>query len=361
MLPIRILNFMWGALMANKYNPQIKIEMFKLSPEGEELPMDVEIIPPDIQRYQGYKPILVECQISKELGAAQDTAVITLHNAPIIEEIRSNYFAYLQKIRDQNWRIKIWAWWSDSPDKTEPEYSPIFIGDIYDDVNVQSSSVNDSSMTLRANSHEFIMRSGKYRTEFPPETTRREIVDDVFEYFGTLGYDKKIVIQDKNGILDEGIEKRRYVINRNPTEVLNDICRHHDFVWGVDSGTLYMLHRKEVFLKEQLPLIVKEKDFTATVYTTGMTSLVNFSKYQFSFSNLWDNAFSLGKIVAVAELPQINIFQEIPIAGRINRMDIQLSNYQGHSCNLTCQYYDFEGSEEVILPPQRQDFSGRSL
>lgn len=349
--------------MANKYNPQLKIELFKLLPDGSEAPMDVDLIPEDIQNYKGNKPILVECQINKELGSAQQTATVTLHNAPIIEEIRTDYFAYLQRIREQNWRIKIWAWWSDSPDRTEPAYSPVFVGDIYDDVSVNSSSVNDSALVLRANSHEFIMRSGKYRTEFPAGTSYLDIVNNIFSYFkNELNYvDHKIVIQDMNDLLGGKAVEKPFVINRNPTENLNDICRELDMVWGVDSEAFYIIHRKEAFLEDQLPKIIKDGNLTATVFRTGMKSLVNFSKYQFSFSNLWDNAFSLGKILGVSERQQINVDQPTPIGGRINNLSIILNNYVGHSCNLTCQYIDFEGDGLVIIPPQRQDFSGRTL
>lgn len=348
--------------MANKYNPQIKIELKKLETDGSESDMDVQIIPDDIQVHEGNKPILVECNINKALGSGQQTAIVTLHNAPIIEEIRSNYFSYIETIRNQNWRVYIWAWWADSRAKTDAPYSPIFIGDIYEDVNVQPQSTNDATITLRANSHDYIMRSGPYKKEYAAETTYREIVDDVFAYFrDQLQAVNRLVIQDFEGLLDQKKVIRPFVINRNPTETLNDICRELDMVWGVDSKTMYFLKRDDFIFTERLMENPKGNADVRIASASGLTSLVNFSKYQFSFSALWDNVYEIGRGIGVEEFPQINVNSDPPIAGRINSLSINLDNYSGHTTDVICQYFNFAGDPRVILPPQRQDFSGRRL
>ena len=106
-----------------KYNPQLKIELFQLV-DGKEEPMTTEVIPADLCHHQGNKPVKCQVSISKSLGSIQDSCNITLHNPPILERIRTAPAAYLSEIRGQVWRVKVWAWWSNTGAKTEPPGEP---------------------------------------------------------------------------------------------------------------------------------------------------------------------------------------------------------------------------------------------
>ncbi len=341
--------------MTLKYNPQLKIELVKLTPEGDEEPIDVQIIPADLSHHSGNKPPRCQVNIQKALGSVQQQCTITLHNAPIIEEIRRDFAAFIPKIRDEFWRVKVWAWWANSPDKTEPDSSPVFVGDISDDFQVQSSGTNDSSLTLTAHGHNYLMRSGKYRKTYPPETSYREIVDDIFAYFvDEKKYGPKVVIQDFNGVLEKEKLTRSESVNQNPVEELNNICGDLDFVWGVDAKTLYMLKRDEYFLND---LTVDYNKITAAIiYKSGTTSLLGFGKYTFGFETLFDTELSLGKLVAISEYPQFGVpFGNI--YGRVNELSYQLDNYSGHKMSVSCQFS--LGDDFVDLPPRKDDSSGQ--
>ena len=126
-------------------------------------------------------------------------------------------------------------------------------------------------------------------------------------------------------------------------------------MWGINNLIPYMLKR-DYYFKGDYPIDADIPDITYLVDAKrGMTSLVGFSKYTFSLSGLLDNAMIIGGSYQVKEDPQINTLSSI--AGRINEQSISLDNYMGHTVEMTLQ----QGiGEKVVLPPKRDDSSGRS-
>ena len=353
-----------------QYNPQLKLEFSLLNDDGNESDMTIDLFQgidgydsSDLNYHAGNKPIAVECNIQKSLGGGQQTADIVIHNSPYIETFRNNYKGELEKIRNQKWRVRIYAWYDDNGSVTQsprPSDPPVFVGDITEDFVVTSSGINDTSLQLQATGHGWLANSGKMKQTWQAGTTYLEIVNDLFDYMlNEKNYGRETrASTPKKVILNTGelnnTFKRGFSINRNPCEVMNDICRDLDCVWGINNNIPYIMLRSNYFLNAEAPIESQPTEFNYFVDGRGMTSLVNFSKYTFSFSALWFNNFIVGGTVSQTEAPQVNS-QDL-VLGRINEISIKLDNFNGHTTDLTCSYH--LGAGQVVLPPKRADNSG---
>ena len=336
-----------------QYNPHIDLEFRVLNDDGSEGATVNLTGNQNLNYYVGNKPITIECNVNKSLAAQQQTADIIIHNSPFIEAFRDNYQAVVSSIRTQKWRVRIWAWFSNSTAPTARPAEPVFIGDIIEDFEITSSSINDSAIRVQALGHGWLMNTGKYKDSWERGTNYLTIVNDLMTY---ISVDKKygngqFVVQD-NGRLASTTIKRGFTVNRNPAESLNDICRRFDFLWGVNNLIPYMLPRDGSFSAAEFPISSTVSNPNVFV-NDELISLINYSKYTFGYASLWQDNLIIGSIIGETQLPQI--FNGDINFGRINDLNIALSNTgDGHTVDVTCAYYD----GAVAIPPKREDNSG---
>lgn len=355
-----------------QYNPQIEIDFSLINDDGSESDMTINLFDgpagdySQLRHHEGWDPLKVDINVNKSLGGTQDRARITIHNTPYIEKFYLDYQAELEKIRIQKWRVRIWAWYSDNLTLTpRPAMPPSFVGDITEDFSVVPEDITDASIQLECMGHGWLSRSGKMKKTWVAGTTYREIVQDLFENMLSKGYGReqrgdtpKYVIK-ADARLGKTL-KRGFSKNRNPCEVMNDICRELDFVWGIHNNIPYITPRDKAFntLLEDYPTSSALPPTALTnSHETGMSSLINFGKYSYSLSSLYDSGFMPGRYINTRQDPQINIGVFTgSVDGRINEISANLSNYgEGHQIDITCQYVK---GRDVILPPKRADNSG---
>lgn len=358
------------------YNPQLDLEFTVLNDDGTESPMTIDLFTgldgvsyADLNHHDEWKPLNVECSVSKSLGGTQDQATITIHNTPYIEIFRKDYRAELNKIRNQKWRVRIYAWYDDNgtvAQSPRPTMAPVFVGDITEDFNVVSSGINDTSLQFQALGHGWLARSGKMKKTWAATSTYLNVVTDLFDYminvkkYGreTIGATPKYVILPDARL--NKTRKRGFSIDRNPIETMNDICRDIDFVWGIHNNIPYILPRDKSFgiLTDYPSSVTLPSTAIVIRENTGATSLANYSKYTFGFSSQYSEGILIGRYVQLRESDQVksNGFGYIGIGGRLNEMEISLSNYgSGHQMDANASYFD---GGDVVLPPKRADNSG---
>jgi len=360
------------------YNPQLRVQFTEILDDGSETEFDLDLFGglSDLRNSGTNKPLHVTASVQKALGGAQDAATLLIHNSPYIETFRQNPQAELERFRGKKLRMRIWAWWDDN-EATDPGPEPqtvvVFVGDVLDGFDIISTGITDSAIQVQGLSHSWLVSSGKYQNVWLPETdyfticieTLEEIVTTRNQGREELGFEQFYIVDDSLERLKDKVLESPYAVNSNPLEVLNKICKEFDYTFGINGNIPYILPKSKPFAAGLLPVDPSNSITAQSIdvsFETGMSSLINYGMYEFSFSHAFTHDFIVGRVVTAFDEPQVNVSSTF-VAGRISELSIQLDNMEGHSVETHCQYlYNFNPlsptEADVTLPEKRADNSG---
>ena len=360
-------------------NPQIEVEFSVINPDGTESDMNIKLWEDmngisyfDTKHSPEWRPLEVNASIIKTLGGAPDQSAITLHNLPWIELFRRDPVAELAKFRDESWRVRIWAWHDDNGSTSQsnkPNIPPVFVGDITEDFGIQSGDTIDSALQVQATAYGWLVNSGKMRETWQAGTTYKQIFNDILQFIISKGYGRETRTATPRYVIKNDSRmnktlKRKFNVNRNPVEILNDLTRDIDATWGIHNNIPYVIMRDSYFGSvngEEYPTQTGlTDDYYVLNYESGLSSLINYSKHEFSINAKFSNQLLIGQAVAVDESPQtsgglLGVGTGL-LFGRFNEINHQLNNYgDGHQSSITLSYLS---GDDVVLPAQRADNSG---
>lgn len=359
------------------FNPQIKVEINEILPDGSDLPFEIDFFEgADQNNHDRNRPPVVNVSTNSTIGATQNIAYITISNSPYIEKFRRDPQAELEKIKGKKLRIRVWAWFDDNGSTAQgakPFYQPIFVGDSLDGFSVSSSGINDSAIQIQAQGHAWLSTSGKWKKTWEPLTNYLTICEEIMAYF----VEEKGQGQESSGdfpwfVVDDFPERlfkkeleSPLTINRNPMELLNDICRDLDYVWGVHNNVPYIIAREHVPQQGLFLIGINNQGFDdkAEVNSeTGMIGIITYGTNGFSFQHNYDRNLFIGRVVEVSDEPQTGERGTF-VAGRIRSVNASANNYTGHKFSIECDYlteYNPNAplDSKVVLPIRRADNSG---
>src|SRR6056300_451820 len=301
--------------MTSKVNGNIHIELWDLDDDHNEVALRDDVIP-DLRRYQVNTPCRCEVSISETFNSSQDTADITIYNAPIIDQLAADPAPIYEDLRATRKKIKIWQYWPDN----DAFYAPVdrelvYVGDLDPDIKANPKG-SDIELKIRANSHRRLIRKG--RDEMKPLKWRegvhtyQDVVTEVLESLNLTFKMQGYQISDPDGKLIKPV-KRIYQPQKNATEILNDICRTFDCVWGVTKDTLYFSDRRHL-LEDNMTFY--DTPQMVSVDTTGKIGLTSFGALEFTARNLSDAEAGIGRRLYYADTPKIETVAAF--YGRIN-------------------------------------------
>jgi len=362
--------------MAN-YNPQIKVEINEILPDGSDIPFAVDFFEGADQNYHAAnKPIHISCRTTNSLGGGQNSASISIRNPLYLEKFRKDPQAELAKFKGKKLRVRIWAWYDDNGTTAlgaQPFNQPVFVGDALEGFSVSSQGVNETSIEIQAQGHAWLATSGKMRKTWEPGVTYLQICEEIMlEFIENRGQGQEdngqfphFVVDDFPGRLEGKILESPLTINRNPMELLNDICRDLDYVWGVHNNIPYIVSRERPSRFDKL-LVGAVNQFENRVAIisgfTSMSGLINYGTDTFSFSHNFDHNLFIGRVVEVNDEPQTGERGTL-VAGRVNQITGSFDNRLGHNMLLDCSYLTNYTrlaplDSFVVLPERRADNSG---
>ena len=359
------------------YNPQLFVEINEIFPDGSDLPFEVDFFGgADQNHHSENKPPVINCNITNSLGATQNTLFLTITNSPYIEEFRRDPQAQLERIKGKKLRIRVWAWYDDNSSLTrtaQPLYQPVFVGDALEGFSVSADGINDASIIIQAQGHAWLSTSGKLKRTWEPGFSYKTIAEEIMLYFieergqgqETNSTFPHFVVDDLDLKLEEKLLESPLTINRNPMEVLNDICRDLDFVWGIHNNIPYIVsrNRPSQFDKLLISPFNQISDQKAECNSeTGMTSIISYGTIGFSYSHNYDRNIFPGRVVEASDEPQTGERGTF-VAGRVNSVNTTINNYTGHSMRIECDYLTEYNpltplDSIAVLPERRADNSG---
>lgn len=359
------------------YNPQLRVEINEILPDGSDLPFQVDFLDGSPQNFTiNEQPIHINCSINNTLGASQNTATITISNTSYIEDFRSDPQAEIAKLAGKRLRVRIWAWYDNNiglQSNPQPFFQPVYVGDIIDGFAVRSRGINDSSVQFKAQGHGWLATSGKLKTRFAAGSNYLDVVTSIMTYFieergqgqENNGSAPQFIIDDSIKSLEGKILTSSLSINRNPMETLNDISRDLDYTWGVHNNIPYMLPKAKASSKDSLLIAdanLALESVARCSFETGMKGVINYSSDGFSFNHNYDRNIFIGRTIQASDEPQTggrNTF----VAGRVDSCATILDNKSGHSMSVDCSYLkEYNPADPfgatVSLPERRADNSG---
>jgi len=355
-----------------QYNPQVDIEITRLAADGSEQQITdnfTSIADQDFNFHSTNKPLDFKASINKRLGSEQDTCTVTIQNPQFLEDLRQNPTSFVENIRDNFYRIRVWAWHDDNnqvSNTVRPNIPPVWVGDILDGFSSGSTSTTDSQLTIESSSHSWLATSGKMRRTWAMGTTYDVIMNDILDWFlNERGYGKetiggtakKVITGVENGLLASKATKKAFTINRNPIEVANDLCREFDLMFGFHCNIPYVLARSNYFLVNELNDISVGNEGVLIDRQTGKIGISDFSSYSINCSSIFNQYHIIGSLATISDAPQIDGGLAL---GRIDSTQITLANgSDGHVSGISCSYVGSDGN--IVLPRRRNNSSGSVL
>jgi len=362
----------------SSYNPQLFVQIHEILPDGTDLPFEVDFFGgADQNHHAANKPPMINCSITNSLGATQNTMFLTISNSPYIEEFRRDPQAQLERTKGKKLRVRVWAWYDDNEStarSAQPLYQPVFVGDALEGFSVPSDGVNDASIEIQAQGHAWLSTSGKWKNTWLPETSYKTIAEEIMLFFieergqgqETNSTFPHFVVDDLDLKLEEKLLESPFTINRNPMEVLNDICRDLDFVWGIHNNIPYIVSRDRPSQFDKLlisPFNQISEEKAEINFETGMDgNNISYGTTGFSFAHNYDRNIFPGRVVEASDEPQTGERGTF-VAGRVNSVSTTLNNYAGHTMSIECDYLTEYNpgaplDSKVVLPERRADNSG---
>ena len=374
-----------------KYNPQIEVQINEILPDGSDIPFEVDFFSgEDKNHHAGNRPINIAANVTNSLGGTQNFCSLTISNPLYIETFRKNPQAEINKFKGKKLRIRVWAWYDDNGVTTkgpQPFDPPVFVGDALNGFTISADDINDAQIQIQAQGHSWLASSGKYKKTWEGGQTYLDVVNDIMlEIVENRGQGQELDGSAPRFIVDDFLEQLvgkelplSFTVNRNPIEVLNDICRELDYVWGVHNNIPYIVSRKHPFQPDFYPTnSAMPEEYSPIDYQTGLISNISYGIDNFTFRSLHDRELFIGRVVTVTDAPQTNpggtIVNGIVVAppqgadntavpGRITEISSVFDNQRGHSMNCTCSYLvnftkDAPTEAEVVLPERRANNSG---
>lgn len=366
------------------YNPQMMVQLNEILPDGSDIPFEVDFLEGmprgelglgDLTHHSANKPLKVTARIRSDIGGTMNTCSLSINNPLYIETFRKNPQAELNKFKGKKFRLRVWAWYDDNSSLTPippAQIWPVFVGDVLDGFNISAQGVNDVEIVINSQGHSWLAGSGKYRKTWKGGTDYfvivNEIMDEIVNARGqgqeTDGSAPQFFVDDFDGKLAGKVLPSSFSVNRNPVEVLNDICRELDMVWGVHNNIPYIVSRDRPFQMDKLPISrenVLREEAVEVNYKTGLISNISYGISGFSFSHNFDKQLFIGRMVEASDEPQTGDGSTF-VAGRITSVGAVIDNYDGNVISCNCSYVDYNEDSptksKVILPEKRQDNSG---
>ena len=301
----------------------------------------------------------VDIRIEKSITSNLDTATITIHNHPILEQMYDQKKAFFDNMNEKFYEVDIFQYYHCNTDNevTRERNQCIFTGDLVDLSVTESSEITDQALNLSL----VAGQRASLRTIVNKAYTSAQIYDnviaDLLDQF--TGYDLTVV-DDPFNKLFKNLPKTR-TVHKKVSEVLDDICRDLEMTWGFDAARynintttsgylkskgLYFVDKASVF--DSLPS-EDPADFNNGVgphelaASTGKIGRIGYAKSQFTLTHLTDPALNIGRSVRASDYGTLNAASDLNTGdaffGRINRMSIN-----NNTTYIECTYIDEDGN-----------------
>lgn len=284
-----------------------------------------------------YDTLDVDVSIDKSITSNADTATVTYHNHPSLEQMYFEKKAFFDRVNERFYDVDIFLYHDGALDTEADRHrnTCIFTGAITDIQVANNTSITDSSVAFSLTAGGNTSTRTITNRKFAKGTTYLNVVNALLAQF--TAYDA--TVSDPNGKLNKVLPKAR-TIHKKTAEALDDICRDLEMTWGFDAiiahqrtadiqnsrKTIYFVDKVSVFNHTNNPAAIANAGVGPHDIdgATGKMGRIGYTKSQFTFDHLTDCTLNIGRSVRVSDFGTMDAASDLnnEFLGRINRVSI---------------------------------------